>query len=81
MPTIFKEGPYRVYFYSQDCNEPCHVHIDRDNKSAKFWVEPVVSLEQNRGFSRHELREMEKIIIFNTDIIIKFWNEFCNHLY
>jgi hypothetical protein len=31
MPTIKNiSGPYRFFFYSFDCNEPVHVHIQRD---------------------------------------------------
>ena len=41
MPTVFRSGPYRFYFYSHEPNEPPHVHIDRDESSAKFWLDPV----------------------------------------
>ena len=34
-------GPYRIYFYSHEPNEPPHVHVDRDDQSAKFWLDPV----------------------------------------
>ncbi|MCP9886780.1 DUF2442 domain-containing protein [Cyanobium sp. ATX 6A2] len=27
MPTILRSGPYRVYFYSHEPNEPPHVHM------------------------------------------------------
>jgi hypothetical protein len=30
MPTLLREGPYRIHFYSQDClQEPPHVHVQR----------------------------------------------------
>ena len=41
MPTILRIGAYRFYFYSHELNEPSHLHIDRDNLSAKFCLEPV----------------------------------------
>lgn len=42
MPTI-KDifGPYRFFFYSFDCNEPKHVHVQRERMVCKFWLEPV----------------------------------------
>lgn len=49
MPTVLRTGPYRFYFYSHKPNEPPHVHADRDDLSAKFWLVPV-SLVHNRGF-------------------------------
>ncbi|MGS0740403.1 DUF4160 domain-containing protein [Glaciimonas sp. GG7] len=41
MPTIMRIGTYRLYFYSHEPNEPPHIHIDRENISAKFWTENV----------------------------------------
>jgi hypothetical protein len=29
-------GPYRVFFTSFDCNEPPHVHVEREDKTCKF---------------------------------------------
>ena len=58
MPTVLREGPYRVYFYSYEPNEPPHVHVDRDDSSAKFWLEPV-ALARNQGFSARGLRHIE----------------------
>lgn len=50
MPTIKGvPGPYRLYFYSFDCNEPVHVHADRERMECKFWLAPVV-LASNDGF-------------------------------
>ena len=49
MPTILRIQGYRIYFYSHEPNEPPHVHIDREQMSAKFWLEPV-ALSRNRGF-------------------------------
>lgn len=41
MLTIARIGPYRVYFYGHDRCEPPHVHVDRDDNTAKFWLLPV----------------------------------------
>ena len=38
MPTVARVGPYRLYFYSHEPNEPPHVHVDRDDYSAKYWL-------------------------------------------
>jgi hypothetical protein len=57
VPTVLRSGPYRVYFYSHEPNEPAHVHVDRDDESAKFWLGPV-ALALNLGFSPMELRRI-----------------------
>ena len=78
MPTILRSGPYRFYFYSYDCGEPRHAHVDRDNRSAKFWLDPNVSLFEDRGYSRKELREIERIIRTNLEDLRHAWDAFCH---
>lgn len=41
MPTVLRHGPYRFYFYSNDADEPVHVHVERDGDVAKVWADPV----------------------------------------
>ena len=74
MPTILRDGPYRVYFYSHDLNEPAHVHVDRDDRSAKFWLDPI-SLASNLGFKPKELRVIEKLLAENEGVLLNGWRE------
>jgi len=77
MPTIQNiSGPYRFYFYSFDCNEPLHVHAQRERMICKFWLEPV-TLAQNHGFSSRELNRIRAIIQAETDKIQEAWREHC----
>ena len=78
MPTTLRVGPYRFYFYAHDCNERRHTHVDRDNLSAKFWLDAEVSLADNHGFNRRELREVERIIKENLETLRNEWDSFCN---
>ena len=73
MPTVFRIGPYRFYFYSHEPNEPVHIHVDRDNLSAKFWIEPV-GLARSLGFSPKELRKLRDIILENKQKIMEAWD-------
>lgn len=77
MPTALRIGPYRFYFYSYDCGEPRHMHVDRENKSAKFWLDPVVSLADNHGYSRKDLRKIEQITKENLEVLRNEWDAFC----
>ena len=54
MPTALRVGPYRFFFYAGDRDEPPHVHVERDDKLAKFWLDPL-RLQSNTGFARAEL--------------------------
>ncbi len=58
MPTVLRHGPYRFYFYSNDVDEPVHVHVERDGDVAKFWVDPV-RMQRSGGFGRAEILRME----------------------
>ncbi len=77
MPTALRIGPYRFYFYSYDCGEPRHMHVDRENKSAKFWLDPEVTLADNHGYSRKELRDIERLIRENLEVLRNAWDAFC----
>lgn len=77
MPTALRIGPFRFYFYSYDCGEPRHMHVDRENKSAKFWFDPDVALAENHGYNRKELRDIERIARENLETLRNEWDTFC----
>ena len=73
MPTVLRSGPYRFYFWSHESNEPPHIHVDRDDASAKFWLEPV-SLARNLGFRAHELRRIQALVVQSQLEFLEAWN-------
>ena len=75
MPTIFRRGLYRFFFYAGDRHEPYHVHVERDNKIAKFWMDPV-RLQSSGGFNRKEINRIQKIVISHQTQIMECWNEY-----
>ena len=75
MPTIFRHGPYRFFFYSGDRDEPIHVHVEREDMIAKYWLDPV-RLQISGGFSRIELRRIQSIIEKNHQMLVEAWNDY-----
>jgi Domain of unknown function (DUF4160) len=75
MPTVFRTGPYRIYFWSNEGKDPPHVHVDRDEMSAKFWIKPV-TLAYNLGFKARELRRVEQVVSDNQDQCLEAWREY-----
>lgn len=73
MPTVLRDGPYRFFWYSHELGEPPHVHVDRDDCSAKFRIEPV-ALARNLGFPAHELRHIRGIVESNRTAFLEAWN-------
>ncbi|WP_423824659.1 DUF4160 domain-containing protein [Salinibacter ruber] len=78
MPNALREGPYRFFFVSFDCNEPMHVHVRRDDCEAKIWLEPI-EVAFNHGFPGHELRDIEEIIVEHHSQLTEAWYEHCGH--
>ena len=72
MPTILRDGPYRFFFYAGDRNEPLDVHVERDENTARYWLDPV-RLHGSGGFARTELVRIEKIIRIHHEELTRAW--------
>ncbi len=76
MPTVLRIGPYRFQFYGSDMNEPPHVHVKRDRAEAKFWLEPQVRLELQRGYSQHELNVIQRLTEEHREFLLGEWHAY-----
>jgi len=54
------------------------MHVDRENLSAKFWLDPDVMLADNHGYRRSELRDIERLLQQNLETLRNEWDTFCN---
>lgn len=75
VPSIRIEGPYEVFFTSHYRGGPPHVHVSRENMSAKIWLSPV-QVAYNLGFSRHELRRVERLVATHKQLCLRKWHEY-----
>ncbi len=77
MPVVFRENGYRFHFYSNegDPREPVHIHVNRGELNAKFWLYPEVRIAYNYGFNGRQLAAIEAIITGNRDRIEEAWND------
>ncbi len=80
MPKVFIWQGYRFHFFSNEGDplESIHIHIQKDNKRAKFWLDPFISLAYNYGYSGKELNLFHKLIEENEELIRSKWNEYFN---
>lgn len=77
MPSIKGiPGPYRWFFYSFDCGEPRHIHVQREKRLCKFWLDPI-HLAKNGGFTPKELNAIRRLISSNRSQIMEAWHEHC----
>ena len=75
MPSILRLGPYRFFFYAGDSSEPEHVHVERDDKVAKVWLNPV-RLEESGGFSRAEINRIVSLVREHHRELLRSWNDY-----
>lgn len=76
MPTILRVGPYRFYFFSNEGQEPPHIHVKSGGAQAKFWLNPA-ELAANHRFRAHELNRIEQIV---EEHQLEFWEAWHEHL-
>ncbi len=74
MSTALRSGPYRIYTWSHDPDEPPHMHVDHDALSAKFWLQPV-ALATKYGFRPAELRKIQRILEEHEERLVEAWHE------
>lgn len=79
MPVVLRKGPYRFRFFSNENREPAHVHVSRARMEAKFWLDPVVVLQENGGFGAHEITRIMRLIEQNRAYLMEKWNEYHRH--
>ncbi|MFH1883477.1 MAG: DUF4160 domain-containing protein [Planctomycetota bacterium] len=58
-----------------DTNLCIYIHVERDDKIAKFWLDPV-RLQFSGGFNRVEIGRIEKIINEQHSKLVEAWNEY-----
>lgn len=81
MPTILFINGWRFYFYANENKEPVHVHIEKAEMEAKYWLhEDIFEIEEAYSYnlSPRDKREVRKILFDNFDYLIEQWNTFRN---
>ena len=78
MPTVFRERGFKFFFYSNEGSprEPLHIHVEKDNVEAKFWLNPTVHVAYNDGYDARVLRELQGMVEANQNRIVRAWNEY-----
>ena len=75
MPTVLRIGAYRFFFYANDREEPPHMHVEKEDKIAKYWLDPL-RLQSSGGFNRIELKQAREIIEENNQKLKEAWYEY-----
>ena len=74
MPTVLRIGRYRLVFFSNEAQEPPHIHVKAVGEQAKLWLDPI-ELASNFGFKAHELNEIERVVRQYQTELLEAWYE------
>ncbi len=74
-PTVLRIGPYRLFFFSNEGTELPHIHVERDDSLAKFWLSPV-EIASSSGFGAGELRRIQRIVETEATRLEDAWHEY-----
>jgi hypothetical protein len=75
MPTILRVDGYRFFFFSNERNEPPHVHVESGDRLAKLWLE-TAEVVFAVGFRPSELATLRRLVILNRTTFEERWYEY-----
>jgi uncharacterized protein DUF4160 len=73
-PTVFRYKSYRFFFFSRE-EARVHVHVSCPDGEAKFWIEPIVSLNHQKGLSPRVLKEIHDVVEEHKSEITDAWKK------
>ena len=76
MPTILLVRGWRVFFYSNEGDEPVHVHARKGGAECKLWLlTDIYDVEEAwaHGIGPALRREIRKIVFDHFDLIVEEW--------
>jgi hypothetical protein len=81
MPTVLYIYGWRFFFYSNEGNEPIHIHAEKGDIECKFWI-LIDEVDIKEAFAYNltpaAQKEVRKIIFQHFDIIVEAWETFFN---
>ena len=75
MPTLLVVEGFRFYFFSNERQEPPHVHVRKGDGFAKLWLLPV-EMASSSGLSRAELRRIRELAFEHQVVFVEKWNDY-----
>jgi len=79
LPTVLYINGWRFFFYSNEGNEPIHIHAKKGEQECKYWID-VEEFSAIEAFSSNmnssDKRLVKEIIYTNFRLIEIEWNKF-----
>ncbi|MGQ9869772.1 DUF4160 domain-containing protein [Leptodesmis sp.] len=74
MPTVLYLRGWRLHFYSNEGNEPIHIHAQKGDSDCKYWLDvDAYEIREAYAYNRSawDTREVRKIILQHFDEIVE----------
>jgi hypothetical protein len=75
VPTVLLAEGFRFFFFSNEGTEPPHIHVERGDGYAKFWLDPV-ELADTLGFKTSDLSRARLLVIQHRIDFREKWREY-----
>jgi hypothetical protein len=75
VPTVLVVEGFRFFFFSNEGTEPPHIHVERGDGYAKFWLEPV-ELADALGLKTPELSRARLLTIQHRIDFLEKWRDY-----
>ncbi|MBI4591229.1 MAG: DUF4160 domain-containing protein [Candidatus Rokubacteria bacterium] len=62
-------------FRAGDRDEPPHVHVEREDSTAKFWLDPV-RVQRSGGFGGVELQRIQRLVRLRREQLLRCRDEY-----
>jgi len=72
LPTVLRWNGYRFYFFSNEGDEPPHIHVDKGGGTAKVWLD-TLELARSVGLSNREIAELSAKVRDERDAFLEAW--------
>ena len=79
MPTVLFVRGWRFFFYSNEGDEPIHIHCQKAGKECKCWLDRErfgVTEAYSYRLNAKDERDVKRIIYENFEWIEQKWDEF-----
>jgi Domain of unknown function (DUF4160) len=76
MPTVLFLNGFRFFFYSNENNEPPHIHIRKGDGEGKIWLEPETQMAWMTGFTKQEESAIWQMAGDNEQLFKNKWYEY-----
>ena len=71
-PTVFRDGPYRFFFFSRE-ETRLHVHVESSDGEAKFWLDPKIEAARSHRLREKDLRRIRDLVVEHEQEIRDAW--------